>query len=592
MTDMSGLELPGLIVGVVPLALKATVEAWKVLDDTISFSDDSEDLNIRLETLKAHLGIWAMKAGLTEGDLLSALLPFEELIERTLNRICELITEVELQGTKYGFEASEAGNASRKKTNAAIMQMRKSLHAALSSTRSPKMNIATRIEADAPRIASLEHEDRPNILRKICWAVHDKQKFEGFVNTLEKHVNNLQSFVVDRDRQKLQQEGTKITLDIIHSLSEPDALAQLRDAPIWNDQFSQMDISTLAQWKAITVAPPSQSGTTSDNMKDWSLVSIHPDDRSQVRFIKRGRINNEAAYLFEKKEYDPNIQDDEKDKLQDRIRQLMALLGEPRSQQYLNTLQALGYLDDPNYHCWWIVFRFPLSPLDNPDSQANQPLSLRELYSSPYKPALEARYKLAKRLVDSFARLYGSDWYHKGINSRNIIFPQILNAGSLASFKSIKTALVQGFNYSRQLTQAQTIDRGKVLNDLEAAIYRHPLYQGDAASGYQIQYDIYSLGLLLFEIALWGPLMDMLAAKFRPGKEPPVTLSPRMNQFHEAEALELKRRIDIRVEHELAYRVGTQYKEVVQWCLNLRGPVTALEFYNAVAIPMDELCGQ
>ncbi|KAF9731733.1 hypothetical protein PMIN01_10750 [Paraphaeosphaeria minitans] len=589
---MSGLELPGLIVGVVPLALKATVEAWKVLDDTISFSDDSEDLNIRLETLKAHLGIWAMKAGLTEGDLLSALLPFEELIERTLNRICELITEVELQGTKYGFEASEAGNASRKKTNAAIMQMRKSLHAALSSTRSPKMNIATRIEADAPRIASLEHEDRPNILRKICWAVHDKQKFEGFVNTLEKHVNNLQSFVVDRDRQKLQQEGTKITLDIIHSLSEPDALAQLRDAPIWNDQFSQMDISTLAQWKAITVAPPSQSGTTSDNMKDWSLVSIHPDDRSQVRFIKRGRINNEAAYLFEKKEYDPNIQDDEKDKLQDRIRQLMALLGEPRSQQYLNTLQALGYLDDPNYHCWWIVFRFPLSPLDNPDSQANQPLSLRELYSSPYKPALEARYKLAKRLVDSFARLYGSDWYHKGINSRNIIFPQILNAGSLASFKSIKTALVQGFNYSRQLTQAQTIDRGKVLNDLEAAIYRHPLYQGDAASGYQIQYDIYSLGLLLFEIALWGPLMDMLAAKFRPGKEPPVTLSPRMNQFHEAEALELKRRIDIRVEHELAYRVGTQYKEVVQWCLNLRGPVTALEFYNAVAIPMDELCGQ
>ncbi|KAL5416921.1 hypothetical protein PMIN04_007983 [Paraphaeosphaeria minitans] len=472
------------------------------------------------------------------------------------------------------------------------MQMRKSLHAALSSTRSPKMNIATRIEADAARIASLDHENRPNILRKICWAVHDKQKFEGFVNTLEKHVNNLQSFVVDRDRQKLQQEGTKITLDIIHSLSEPDALAQLRDAPIWNDQFSQMDISTLAQWKAITVAPPSQSGTTSDNMKDWSLVSIHPDDRSQVRFIKRGRINNEAAYLFEKKEYDPNIQDDEKDKLQDRIRQLMALLGEPRSQQYLNTLQALGYLDDPNYHCWWIVFRFPLSPLDNPDSQANQPLSLRELYSSPYKPALEARYKLAKRLVDSFARLYGSDWYHKGINSRNIIFPQILNAGSLASFKSIKTALVQGFNYSRQLTQAQTIDRGKVLNDLEAAIYRHPLYQGDAASGYQIQYDIYSLGLLLFEIALWGPLMDMLAAKFRPGKEPPVTLSPRMNQFHEAEALELKRRIDIRVEHELAYRVGTQYKEVVQWCLNLRGPVTALEFYNAVAIPMDELCGQ
>lgn len=589
---MSGLELPGLIVGVVPLALKATVEAWKVLDDTISFSDDSEDLTIRLETSKAHLGVWAMKVGLTEGELLSALLPFEELIARTLNRICELITEVEQQGTKYGVKTTDTGITSRRRTNAAVIQMRRSLHTALSKAKSQKTTLAVRIEADATLIANSEYKDEPNVLRKIYWAVHDKRKFEGFVNTLEKHVNSLQNFIVDHDRRKVQQEGTRIALDIIRGLSEPDALAKLRGAPIWNDQFSQIDISTLAQWKAITVAPPSLPVMTADSSKDWSLASIHAEDRSQVRFIKRGRINGDAAYLFEKKEYDPNIPDDEKDKLQDRIRQLMALLGEPRSQRHLNTLPALGYLDDPNYHCWWIVFRFPLSPLDLLGDKTSQPLSLRALYSSPYKPALEARYKLAKRLVDSFARLYGSDWYHKGINSKNIVFPQILTANSLAGFKSINTALIQGFNYSRQLTEAQTIDRGKVLNDLEAAIYRHPLYQGDAASGYQINYDIYSLGLLLFEIALWSPLMDILAAKFRPGKEPPVTLSPDMTQFHEAEAFELKRRVDIRVEHELAYRVGTKYKDVVQWCLNLRGSVTALDFYNAVAIALDELCSQ
>jgi hypothetical protein len=181
---------------------------------------------------------------------------------------------------------------------------------------------------------------------------------------------------------------------------------------------------------------------------------------------------------------------------------------------------------------------------------------------------------------------------HKGINSKNIVFPQIYSMVSVQSFASIQTALVQGFNYSRPLTQAQTIDRGKVLNDLESAIYRHPYYQGEAASGYQIHYDIYSLGLVLLEIALWGPLMDLLAAKHRPGKEPPVALSPDMPRFHEAEAVELKRRVMIRVGSELAYRVGTKYKEVVRWCLDLEGPVTAIEFYNMVAIPLDELCGQ
>lgn len=221
-----------------------------------------------------------------------------------------------------------------------------------------------------------------------------------------------------------------------------------------------------------------------------------------------------------------------------------------------------------------------------------EPLSLQKLLPSSLKPALEARYRLAKRLVDTFALLYGSDWMHKGINSKNIIFPQIYSSKSEQSFGSLQSALVQGFNYSRQLTQSQTIDRGKVLNNLESAIYRHPYYQGEAASGYQIHYDIYSLGLVLLEIALWSPLMDFLEAKYRPGKEPPIVLSRDMHRFHEAEAVELKRRVLMRVQNELAYRVGTKYKEVVQWCLNLEGPVTAMEFFNMVAIPLEDLCTQ
>jgi hypothetical protein len=46
----------------------------------------------------------------------------------------------------------------------------------------------------------------------------------------------------------------------------------------------------------------------------------------------------------------------------------------------------------------------------------------------------------------------------------------------------------------------------------------------------------------------------------------------------------------IRVVHELAYRVGTKYKEIVQWCINLNGPETAMELYNLVTVPLGELC--
>jgi SH3-like domain-containing protein len=84
--------------------------------------------------------------------------------------------------------------------------------------------------------------------------------------------------------------------------------------------------------------------------------------------------------------------------------------------------------------------------------------------------------------------------------------------------------------------------------------------------------------------------MALLAAKYRLEKAPPVTLSPNMRQFYEPEARELHRRVNLRTKEEVAYRMGTKYKSAVQWCLNLEGPVTAIDFYNTVAIPLDDLC--
>ncbi|KAF1828400.1 hypothetical protein BDW02DRAFT_574900 [Decorospora gaudefroyi] len=589
---MSGFELPGFVVGVVPLVLKSVIIAWKVLDDTISFSDDTEDLIIRLETVKAQLGIWAKRSGLTGGELLDSLVPLEELIARTLKRICDLITRVEQQGSQYGLLVVDNGEKMKRDTTAAVIQMRRSLRSIISNSRSNQTNLTARLEVEATQQARPKRNADPGVPKRVLWAIRDRAKFKEFIDILEKHINGLRDFVIESERKSVQQEGTRLALEIIRGLSEQHALSQLVVAPNWDGDFSQMDVGMLAKWKAITMGSTTSPVKPNENEADWSLASIASGDRVKSRFIKRGRTNLDAAYLFERKEYDPNISDELKDQLLDRIRQLLALLTDPKSQRHLHTLQALDYLDDVDHHCWWIVFRFPLGPLDTLGDSSHQPLSLRLLFSAPYKPPLEVRYRLAKRLVDTFARLCGSNWMHKGITSKNIIFPHIHSPDiPILNFKSINAGLIQGFNYSRQLTQAQTIDRGKVLNDLEAAIYRHPLYQGDAASGYQVHYDIYSLGLVLFEIALWGPLVDMLAAKFRPGKEPPVALLPDMRHFHEVEARELKRRVDIRVEHELAYRVGTKYKEVVGWCLNLKEPVNAVEFYDAVAMPLDEICG-
>jgi hypothetical protein len=590
---MSGLELGGLVVGVVPI-LQAAIAAWETLDDTVGFDADSEDVAIRLETVKARLGIWAAKTGLAQGELSEALVPFEELIARTLKRVRDLMVEVEKEGAKYGLVARPKDNEEvEERKSKAIVQMRRSLVSIVGTK--VKTSVAAQIEKEATA-AQRSENNATKASRRVLWAIRDKKRFEAFVESLERHVKSLQMFVDEGERKEIQQEGTRLALDIIQSLSEPNALFQIQHASSWDQDFSQVDVYALAQWKAIKLQKaPVTGGGGGDGggqAEDWSLVGSTAEDRCKTRFLKRGQSDPEAAYLFEKKEYDPNIPERLKDALKESVRQLVALLGGSGAKRHLHTLQALGCVDDPDYHCWWLVFSFPLNPLEVGNLVASEPLSLRTLFSLPFKPPLEARYLLAKRLVDTFARLYGGDWMHKGINSTNILFPQTHSSTSAPMFPALQKALVQGFNYSRQLTQSQTIDRGKVLNNLEAALYRHPNYQGEAASGYEIHYDIYSLGLVLFEIAVWGPLTDFLkASRTEKAQAQAVALWPGMDRFHNAEALELKRRVMIRVKYELAYRVGTKYHDVVTWCLGLKWPVQAVDFYDKVAIPLDELCG-
>ncbi|RYN51787.1 hypothetical protein AA0114_g5420 [Alternaria tenuissima] len=584
---MSGFEVAGVAIGIAPIVFKAVAESMRILEDTIRFDDDAEDLVIRIETAKAHLSIWATRVGLVEGELVPALHPLSDLIVRTLKRIDLLMTNLEQQGDTYGLELRDATDPESKKTSAMAMQMRRSLHRVLRKS-DPKTNLETLIQAEQLK-ESATSKKQIGVTSRLFWAVRNKEKFKDFVNTLETHVGGLHKLVFEEQRKELQREETRFNLHMVQEISDIERLTLLQNSSSNERSFPEVDVAHLAQCKAITLqgvlSLPRKSKTD-----DWSLVDTSLADLAKIRFLKSGHDDPEVAYLYEKKEYDPNISEEDKDVLQERIRKLVSLLGKPGSQRRLQTLQAVGYTDDPDRHCWWIIFRFPLSPLDILGRAAGEPLSLRKLFDSPFKPALETRYRLARRIVYTFAKLYGSDWMHKGINSNNIVFPQVYSTKTVAGFRQIETALVQGFGYSRQHTEAQTIDRGKVLHDLEAAIYRHPLYQGEAASGYQIHYDIYSLGLVLFEIALWSPLMALLAARYKPEKPPPVALSPDTKQFYEFEAKELHRRVNLRIDAEVAYRMGTKYKNAVHWCLNLKGPVTAIDFYNTVAIPLEDLC--
>lgn len=567
---------------VTPIIYKALVGTWSILDDTLSFSKDSEDLMLQLENIRAHLSIWASRSGLDNGELRPNLHPFNKLIAKTLKRIRELILNVTEMGNTYGLVL---GNDAESKPTAVIVQMRRCLETTLENS---KVHSALGELLDLHSLKQ-EKSDRNDVTvsRRLSWAIRDKKKFASFLDKIKEHVGGLHKLLPETEQKVIQQEEARYGFQVIQGLSNIESLSLLQSTPGWYQGLSEVDVSCLANWKAINLTSATLNSPGLLQHEGLSVGNLGPADRRRNRFVKKGRVDAEACYLFEKKEYDMNIKDADKDLLKERLRKLVSLLGSTRAQAHLHTMEAVDYMDDPEFHCWWIVFRFPLLIIDT-FGHESEPLSLRGLYTSPYKPALEQRYALARRLATTFANLFGSNWMHKNINSANIVFPQLYSKECVQSFRALNTALVQGFAYSRQHTEAQTIDRGKVLGDLQSALYRHPNYQGEAASGYQNHYDIYSLGLVFFELAFWAPVADYLA--LQPKVKPPVDLAPKMTHFHQAEAVELKRRVMIRVDYDLAHRVGTKFADVVRWCLQLNGPVSPIEFYNTVVIPLDDMC--
>ena len=120
----------------------------------------------------------------------------------------------------------------------------------------------------------------------------------------------------------------------------------------------------------------------------------------------------------------------------------------------------------------------------------------------------------ARAIATSLWYLHATNWLHKGLRSENVV----LRIPSLTS-PSIAEPFLAGFEYSRpadpsELTEVQGENR---LHDL----YRHPSTQfdipRDGRLGFKKAYDIYSLGVVLYEIGMWRPVHAILGIRIEEG---------------------------------------------------------------------------
>ncbi|KAF1837050.1 hypothetical protein BDW02DRAFT_566473 [Decorospora gaudefroyi] len=214
----------------------------------------------------------------------------------------------------------------------------------------------------------------------------------------------------------------------------------------------------------------------------------------------------------------PIQQDGEVDpKIHARVKKLAALLSKNNRTVRFRAPFCRGYFIDDEESRFGLVFEKPASvPADT------EPTSLHALITNPNNdiPSLTDRITLMRLLAETVERLHAVDWLHKGLRSANILlFPKpggrvqdgLVTKGEI----NYADPLISGFDYSRPAMNYDMTERPT--DNAAADIYRHPSVQHkgnrEDATGresYKKSFDLYSLGLVLLEIAYWKTIDQIL----------------------------------------------------------------------------------
>jgi hypothetical protein len=409
---------------------------------------------------------------------------------------------------------------------------------------------------------------------RLTWALFDKAKVEEFIRKISGMNDYLKEFLTTQQMEELIVRQTRTEYQIMQLNGKLDQLLEIFESgttftiksgparilrnPLqaflqargletppdaYSEKTSAQRLASLAQSKALISAMETDALTDSfardlglrqsaDEIKtvelsrhDLTLLDPESEDMAESQRVEalyhNRKTNRKQQVWIEWKTYEPSSFNGGPDpKILERLRALTALLKEIKRTDQFRAPHCLGYFRDHDPVTNDDRCRFGLV-FEKPEGvrPRTRPISLLEILRDTEQdmPSLTSRIALCHAIAEIVEKLHAVDWLHKGLRSHNIIFFPSEDDEESGDYDGInfKMPYISGFDYSRPAQNEDMTE--KPPENAAYDLYRHPRVHGsgprDAASGYKKSYDIYSLGVILLEIAYWKPVDSILEIK-------------------------------------------------------------------------------
>jgi hypothetical protein len=373
--------------------------------------------------------------------------------------------------------------------------------------------------------------------KRLRWVTFDGEEFKKLLSRLGEMVNYLHELLSDHDSKVLLETTKNSYMKIIEVHKSADRIEHLIQALILTGLDDAVTLTAsqdslkgqrendrastrIARFKALSANLGSKDYEGDRKATELDANDIRYDDANAATGVRRldATYRKDRQVWIEWKRYTTYLVDQAQntwamhEETKARIQKLAVLLKNDGKPDEFCTVNCLGYFDNRKTD----RFAEPDVGLvyEKPDhcKAGTVPVSLLDLLTrADYtKPSLTARADLAHRLASCLGYLHVVNWLHKGFRSDNVVMlPD--ETGNL----DIRKSRLSGFEYSRPDISGASTSIPPVHAEWE--IYRHPDYQGMKPQPARKTYDIYSLGIVLIEIALWQSIGTIMKKDYAGG---------------------------------------------------------------------------